>query len=103
MSQRDSDSETYANFRRWQSGEYRYCRSFNLSEHGVEPQLDCDTALNPPWDLPVYDHGKTFKVRFVGAPTYDSSEKENSERHWNCRRTNDSNVMFVCTAIRPQE
>lgn len=99
---KEATTETYASFQRWQPGEYRVCLSLDISDGPRGPELDCDSAT-PYGDVGhVYDHGKTFTVRFVGDVPYDPKKDGDAEHHWRCQRMNDVNVPFICTATLPQ-
>jgi len=70
----------------WSVGEYRECDSINLKDD-EEPDVVCaDAALSP---------SKIFKIRFSGAPIYDTKVKDGGLLEWLCRRDN-ADVTFSC-------
>ena len=95
----DAETETYASLRRWQSGEFRYCRTLKLPEFERDPQLMCDPALALLPEGASYDHGKYFTIRFMGGVPNNLEVSVRAENQWRCQRLADVRVPFLCTAI----
>lgn len=94
----------------WSLGEYRECKSMNLREEDITPELDCEcnwTNLQEFDKTPEFDcvhssqmdTGKIFNVKFSGDLTYDEGKPEGAVHYWFCRRR-DADPSFSCVATQ---
>lgn len=78
---------TVVTFRNWTAGEYKNCKSPNVSVMDDAPQIDCSSD---------FERGepKTFDVRFYGRTFRE--DLTNISFSWRCKRNDEADPAFTC-------